>query len=975
MRKKFDAILVTIFAISFVCSPAFGMERKPVLTPRPSVGITDLSGIWKFSPTMPKDYRSKITRVTSGNRDLESAITSAWADVVVPGEWVMQGFTVKPDTPAAYYRTFKLSDKPAGQRFKLRFSAVYSLCEVFVNGVSVGSHEGGFVPFEFDVTSALKEGDNTLVVLVQSESMLDKLSCGSQYAVYPLGGITRKVQLFRVPDVHVSDLKVDTRFDDKFMDAVLSARCEVVNESAKPISGFVLSGSVAGAKGETACPEIKAGETAVVELKISVTAPARWDCEHPNLHSLLISLNNGSKKVQEIKETVGFRQIEVRGNMLLVNGKPVRLHGTCRHEVHPLLGRALTIEEWKADARLFRDMNCNYIRTSHYPPAEEFIAECDNLGLFVELEAPLCWVGHPASDHYKKIPAGERVFEKLWLANMDSVQGYPNHPSVIIRSLANESRWSDDFAKVADAVHQADPTRPISFHDIAARSIAGHPPYVTIGNNHYPDFDGPALAGKQKCPSLFGENCHLNAYNRLELATDPALRELWGKYTREMWDLIYPISGNLGQALWSGIDDTFYLPNGDTVGYGTWGPIDGWRREKPEYWGAKKAHSPVRILNGGQLAVKNKTFSLEIENRYLFSNLQEMKIDWKLGSQSGKAVADIPPATKGSLTIMLNEDPAPGDRLELNFHDPRGFIADQFSLPVIGFEPVQAKMEQLTTPFKLTETDDLMTVSRGDCRWQVNKKTGQLTSIGKLAVSGPQLMLLPLNDTGDTQMKGKPKDWKPFTDPCSGWSCSNVRAKEENGAIVITIDGKYDGAEGSYTIRIGSASADVSYSFKVTQAVNPRQVGVVFSLPHACENLSWDRNGYWDVYPKDSIARLKGEVTASEGFPAESVGTRTKPSHPWRLDNLPYGNNDFCSTKHNIITASVTDKSKKGISIDGGGKQHIRCWRTGNEVNVLVADYSNGGGEKFLRNLVRKDDRPLKVGDTVSGKITIKAVE
>jgi hypothetical protein len=973
MMSSFKILFGAIFSVLIMCLSGFSAESKPVLTARPASGIIDLSGTWNFNPTLPDDYRSKIIGTVSASYVLESVITSGWAKVTVPGEWVMQGFSVRTNTPAAYYRTFKISSKPSGQRFKLRFSAVYSLCEVFVNGIPAGSHEGGFVPFEFDVTEALKEGVNQLAVTVQSESLLDKLSCGTQYAVHPLGGITRKVQLFTVPDVHVSDIKVNTTFDDKFVDAVLLARCEVVNQSSNPISGLVLLGSVARAKGEAACPEIKPGETAVVELKIAVTAPAKWDCEHPNLHTLVIALNSGGKKVQELNETVGFRQVEIKGNVLLVNGKPVRLHGTCRHEVHPLLGRALTPEEWKADARLFRDMNCNYIRTSHYPPAEEFIAECDKLGLFVELEAPLCWVAHGASKSYKRNADVSWAFERLRLANMESLQGYPNHPSILFRSLANESSWSDNFAKVAEAVHAADPTRPISFHD---QNMAGHPPYVTIGNYHYPTFDGPASAGKQLCPSLFGENCHLNAYNRLELATDPALREQWGKYIREMWDLIYPTAGNLGQAIWSGVDDTFFLPNGDTVGYGTWGPIDGWRREKPEYWGAKKAYSPVRILNGGHLALKGKTIRLEMENRYVFSNLREMKIEWKLGRQSGKLSADIPPAAKGALDITLKRDPKPGDKLELTFHEARGFIADQFCLPVIGIEAVQKPKEQLPPPGKLLETDESITVAVPNGKWLVHKKTGQIEVAGGTTLRGPQLMLLPLNDTGETQMSGKPKEWKPFTDACTGWSCSKVSANEEAGEAVITLEGKYDGAEGSYAIRIGSAvTADISYSFTITKAVNPRQVGIVFSLPRTCEKLSWERQGYWDVYPEDSIARLKGEVKASEGFPSESVGPRTKPSHPWRLDNLPYGNNDFCSTKHNIITASVTDRSGKGIEVDGAGKQHIRCWRTDKEVNVLVADYSGGGSEEFLRKLAKKDDRPLKVGDTVSGKVNIQILE
>ena len=166
-------------------------------------------------------------------------------------------------------------------------------------------------------------------------------------------------------------------------------------------------------------------------------------------------------------------------------------------------------------------------------------------------------------------------------------------------------------------------------------------------------------------------------------------------------------------------------------------------------------------------------------------------------------------------------------------------------------------------------------------------------------------------------------------------------------------------------------SVDISYDFTITKPVNPRQVGLVFTLPRECETFAWERQGYWDVYPDDHIARLKGTVKASEGFEATSVGPRTKPTHPWRLDNLPYGNNDFCSTKHNVTTATLTDSTGNGIRIDGQGKQHVRCWRTDTAVNVLVADYSSAGAEGFLRGLASKDDRPLKPGDKITGTIRL----
>jgi len=230
-------------------------------------------------------------------------------------------------------------------------------------------------------------------------------------------------------------------------------------------------------------------------------------------------------------------------------------------------------------------------------------------------------------------------------------------------------------------------------------------------------------------------------------------------------------------------------------------------------------------------------------------------------------------------------------------------------------------------------------------------------------------MLLPLNEAGDTQMTGKTKAWTPFTDPCAGWT-SSVRS---TGAKQPTVVGaQCDGAEGGYTMTFAGDGVAISYDFTITKPVNPRQIGLVFTLPRECESLSWERAGYWDVYPDDHIARLRGTVRASEGFAATSVGPRTKPEHPWRLDALPYGNNDFCSTKHHILSASLTNPEGRGGIIDGRGKQHLRCWRDAQGVHFLVADYSNGGSERFLRGLAKTDDRPLKKGDVIHGTVKMR---
>jgi len=166
----------------------------PSLTERPNLvagvakPILSLNGQWQFSYAGSKPN-----------------------PIAVPAEWVMQGFDVPKDTWALYTRRFELPSDWSGKSIKLRFDSVQSQCKVRVNGKPVGEHEGGFVPFELDVTDACVPGSNTLEVDVKSDSVADVLASASQYAAHPLGGITRKVTLFAVPKVAMADLWTSTR--------------------------------------------------------------------------------------------------------------------------------------------------------------------------------------------------------------------------------------------------------------------------------------------------------------------------------------------------------------------------------------------------------------------------------------------------------------------------------------------------------------------------------------------------------------------------------------------------------------------------------------------------------------------------------------------------------------------------------------------------------------------------------------------
>ncbi len=554
---------------------------------------------------------------------------------------------------------------------------------------------GGFTPFELDVTELVKSGENDLALTVQNESLADTMASGSKYACHPLGGISRKVTLFALPTVNLSALAIRTDLDEDYRDAQLNLELEISNEGSSAdqatvgVKLFDPEGKETPLRGNVVNTErIGAGKSTTVSKSFSISNPKKWDNENPNLYTLTLVLSSGEKIVKKF----GFKETEVKGNQLFVNGKPIKLRGCNRHEVHPLRGRSLEGDLWRRDVELFRNANINLIRTCHYPPAEELLEAADELGIFVEVEGPFCWEAKPNDPAHLKLTVQQ---------NMEMVIRSRNNPSVLCWSMANESVWGPNFIAASKAMRMLDPTRPQIFNTWYQNIQHYTEPYCEIANIHYPGYTGPVKAKEYGIrPLYFGEYVHLNAYNRLELASDRGLRDQWGNYFSKIWEQMYETDGCLGGSIWSGIDDTFYLANDITVGYGTWGPIDGWRRPKPEWYHTKKVYSPIRVLNK-QLDYKNGTIVVKLENRQDFSNLNRLRIDWRLGDESGSARADIPTKSTGHLTLQSSVIPAFGDKLELRFIDPRGFEVDAYNLS-FGI-PAPPKVGSITPSFNLTD--------------------------------------------------------------------------------------------------------------------------------------------------------------------------------------------------------------------------------------------------------------------------------
>lgn len=934
--------------------------RLPQYTPIPESvqGVYNnrisLNGVWEFS---------------------EHETGTDWKPIQVPGQWKMQGFQVDSAAFARYRREFEVPDSWKEQEVLLRFDGVHSEYRVLVNGVQVGQHMGGMTPYEVNITRALRTGTNKLELYVRSESLADMLGSLTQYAAHQLGGITRKVTLFSVPKVHISDLRIVTDLDSLYQNATLKMLVAVTNTTRQSVRNMHLRATLQGLPfaATDALPVLKPGETWKGEIKMEVERPELWDPEHPNLYGLNVCLYEKDQQREQLFRKIGFREIQVQGNRVLLNGRPLKLRGVCRHESHPLLGRSLTDEQWHRDAELYRAANCNFIRTSHYPPAEEFIAYCDELGLLVEVEAPLCWIGHSTNENWRKLNYQDsKYYDYVLQANMETIHFYRNHPSILFWSMANESYWNKEFAQVAEYVRKADTTRPYAFHDQAYGGYNNQGSTAPIANMHYPGPNGYKEAAKSSRPMTFGEYSHLNVYNRSELVTDPGIRSDWALALQPMWENMYRTDGVLGGSIWSGIDDIFQLPDGNAVGYGAWGVIDGWRRMKPEYWDMKKIFSPVKILT--KSLEPACSFVIEAENRFTFTNFSELSLEWTLGKESGRTQVQLQPGQRGQFRIDV-KNPNAGSQLYLRFKDPRGVVVDEYLIPV--GEQMQNRIPDLVCQkTRLQTKKDMFIVQGKDFTCEVSRTDGQikrLISHGKsILEGGPWLMALPL--TGGGCLPNHNANTPVFNDCCKGWKTDEVTAEKNENGVLVSVKGNYEGFSGSYQMQINAnGQILINYKFTASVGLNPRQWGMVFASADGFDETFWRREGLWSVYPADHISRPVGRALSFYSDVPQDANPRTEPTWSWSKDYSEIGSNDFRSTRRNIWLAGLDDQVGKGqILIVSNGHQHWRCWKEGKKTHFLIADFVTAGDEGFLGAHYAPYRKPIKAGDVISGSIELR---
>jgi hypothetical protein len=890
--------VVAIASDILLAAPAAAATAPPLIPPLPE----SVSGV--ANPRIPVATGWRYTTAPLPSFWTTATDTSSWGEISVPGEPALQGHTVPSGTGCAYSVKVAVPADFAGRKIMLRFDGVYSFTRLWVNGTAVRTHDGGFTTWYADITSLVTPGAQATVTLGVTDRP-DSISGQSEYAKHTIGGILRDVTLVALPVSPLTRLHADTTFDASYTNATLTVTVAAALAAGKSGTVDLRLTDAAGRSVRLTPSRITlSATTPQASAAILVKAPLKWDAEHPNLYTLRATFTSDGV-TQTVSRAIGFRQVKVEGNQLLVNGKPVHLLGVCHHSMTATHGRSADAAMEEQAVRLYKEANCNLIRTSHYPPTTALLEAADRIGMYVEEEAPVCFQYHTVDD-----PA---YTDQYMTQFAEMIERDRSHPSVIEWSVGNESGMGRNFAAENTYAHEVDPSRPTVFEDVQQRNGGDQ---TDIYAGHYPNLGN--ANGNWYQPIQYGEFAHVACYNTGTLKADPGVRDFWGHSIDKFAEKFRTTSGVVGGAIWAAIDEVFNLPSGP-VGYGEWGVIDLWRRPKPEFWLTKKAFSPVRIADGVlQGLTPGAAIPVPVQNWYDHTDLGELTVTWRIGTRSGTLTdVRVPARQAGTLTVPAGAW-ASGDTLQLTFRRGSALVDDyRLWLNTRKAPPLAAPGG--ATP-AVQETPDTITVSGVDTPFTVvfDKQIARLTEATagdeKVLSGGPDLVL-------SRAVPGR-------------WTGTSATVTTTGGQAVVTLTGRFGTLNTTIEVSVdGRGLLTTTYTIANPPSEALTDVGIRYTLSSRTDTLTWDRDAQWTAYPDDHIGRPTGTAVRTRAAGADAY--RTRPTWPWAQDTHSYflsgkdsaahWTNGFRSAKANVRLAKATaGTSGPGVQVESDGRDSVR---------------------------------------------------
>ena len=778
-----------------------------------SANYLNLNGEWKFKwVEKPDDLPKSFEAI--GFDD------SGWDKFRIPATWEVNGYgfpiyvnvgyefqnIMRPNPPivpltydptGVYRREITINDSWKGKQMILHIGCAKSNLMVWVNGKYVGYGEDSKLPSEFDVTPFLNPGKNLICLKVMRW-------CDGTYLegqdFWRMGGINRDCYLVARNDTHINDYELITDLDANYKDATLIADLKL-NHPATVTALIKIS------DGDKLIKEAIVSFFNESEKKISipVSQPKLWTAETPNLYNLTITLKDKSGALIEvIPLKTGFRKVEIKDGLFLVNGKPVLIKGANRHEVDPIQGQTISKELMLKDVQLMKQFNINAVRTSHYPNDEYWYQLCDEYGIYVVDEAnnESHGMGYDINRTLANVPSWK-------IAHMQRVQRMferdKNHPSVITWSLGNEAGNGYNFYECYLWLKQRDTLRPVQYE----QAVINYNTYTTIFNT---DIINPMYCMPNLMVTYAKNNpSPVKPFIMCEYAH--AMGNSMGNF-KDYWDII---RGNpkqfQGGFIWDFVDqglkkvtekgDTIFAYGGDYGPTGT--PSDNNflcngifypnRNPNPEAWEMKKVYQNIhtKLVNQNTISIYNENF---------FTDLSDIRMEWNITvngvvKQSGVLpdVNVLPHATKEfSIPVKLSLDGEVFLNVVYKQKQEKLLVAKDFT---VAEEQLLLTGNYKTafgiTPsgkLSLNETSNALSVISPIMNIRFNKQTGLLESyiikgqnyIDEVSAIKPGFWRAPTDNDMGARFQSRLKLWKTAQ---GNLKLIDFKSQQENGMMKV----------------------------------------------------------------------------------------------------------------------------------------------------------------------------------------------
>ncbi len=515
-----------------------------------------LNGTWKFNWVQNADQRpTDFYKVDFNDK--------GWDNIQVPGVWELNGYgdpiyvnvgypwrsQYKNNPPyvptvnnhvGTYRKEIELPADWKGRQIMVHFGSVTSNMYLWVNGKFVGYSEDSKLEAEFDLTKYLRPGKN--IIAFQVFRWCDGTYLEDQ-DFFRYSGVGRDCYLYTRTANHIEDIRITPDLDAQYKDGTLQIDIQMKGKGTVDLKLLDKEGK------EVTTAQVKGSGKQTASMTVS--NPAKWTAETPNLYTLVANLQENGKIIESIPVKVGFRKIELKNGQILVNGQAVLFKGADRHEMDPDKGYVVSKERMIQDIKRMKELNINAVRTCHYPDNNLWYDLCDEYGIYVVAEANIESHGMGYGD---ETLAKNPLFAKAHLErNQRNVQRGYNHPSIIFWSLGNEAGFGPNFEACYKWIKAEDKTRAVQ--------------YEQAGTNEYTDIFCPMYYSYESCENYSKGNIDKPL---IQCEYAHAMGNSQGGF-KEYWDLVRKYPKYQGGFIWDFVDQSarWYTKDGkEFYGYG-----------------------------------------------------------------------------------------------------------------------------------------------------------------------------------------------------------------------------------------------------------------------------------------------------------------------------------------------------------------------------------------------------------------------